>query len=150
MERLSTQGLSATMKVNIKDFDISHKNNIVSNSDKYYTLINYQDFLDEDNNPCKMELSDDVYAKAILNKKPKHISDKKTYYSYYVIMNPKNELYNPVKIHSTIKNKSNFVDKVCKSEWSFKEVDKSVFDTYVDFLRTQNLRLLQKANRSLK
>jgi hypothetical protein len=137
------------MKVNIKDFDISHSNEN-SFSDKYYTLIDNHDFLDTDNNPCKSELSDQVYAKAILNKKTKHISDKKTYYSYYVIANPKNELYNPIKIHSTIKNKSNFIDKVCKSEWSFKEVDKSIFDTYVDFLRTQNLRLLQKANRSLK
>lgn len=137
------------MKVNIKDFDISHPNN-ASLNDKFYTIIDQQDFLDENNNPCKSELSDNVYAKAVLNKKPKHMSDKKIYYSYYAIMNPKNELYNPIQLHSSIKDKSNFIDRVCKSEWSFKEIDKSIFDTYVDFLRTKNLRLLQKANRSLK
>lgn len=137
------------MKVNIKDFDISHSDGIVL-SDKFYTLIDNQDFLDENNNPCKSELSDSVYAKAILNKKPRHISDKKRHHSYYILTNPKNELYNPIQIHSSIKNKSNFIDKICKTEWSFKEVDKSIFDTYIDFLRTKNLRLLQKANRSLK
>lgn len=137
------------MKINIKDFDIQHKEGeLVTN--KYYTLMDQQDFLDRDNNPCRNEQSDIVYAKAILNKKPKHIADNKVYYAYYVMLNPKNELYNPVQIHSTIKEKSKFVDKVCKAEWFFKEVDKSVFDTYVDFLRTKNLRLLQKANRSLK
>lgn len=137
------------MKVNIKDFDISHSDNNLA-EDKFYTLIEHQDFLDADKNPCKKELSEDVYAKAVLNKKPRHISEKKKHYSYYAMINPKNELYNPIKIHSTIGTKSNFIDKVCKTEWSFREVDKSVFDTYVDFLRTKNLRLLQKANRSLK
>jgi uncharacterized protein YbcV (DUF1398 family) len=137
------------MKINIKDFDIQHKDSeIVDN--KYYTLMDQQDFLDKDNNPCSNEESDVIYAKAILNKKPKHIADNKKYYSYYVMLNPKNELYNPVQIHSSIKAKSKFVDKVCKTEWFFKEVDKSVFDTYIDFLRTKNLRLLHKANRSLK
>lgn len=137
------------MKVNLKDFDIEHSD-ITKSTDKFYTLIDQQDFLDTDNNPCKKILSDEVYAKAILNKKPRHISDKKIHYSYYLMVNPKNELYNPIKIHSSITTKSNFVDKICKSEWSFREVDKSIFDTYVDFLRTKNLRLLQKANRSLK
>lgn len=137
------------MKINIKDFDIKHKeSNIIDN--KYYTIMDNHDFIDEDNNPCKNNATDDVYAKAIANKKPRHISDKKIYHSYYILANPKNELYNPVKIHSKVKEQSKFVDKVCKSEWSFKEVDKSVFDTYVHFLRTKNLRLLQKANRSLK
>jgi hypothetical protein len=137
------------MKINIKDFDIQHKDNEMPDN-KYYTLMGRQDFLDTDNNPCINEQSDIVYAKALLNKKPKHIADNKKYHSYYVMSNPKNELYNPVQIHSSIKEKSKFVDKVCKTEWSFKEVDKSVFDTYIDFLRTKNLRLLQKANRSLK
>lgn len=137
------------MKININDFDISHSNDL-DLRDKYYTIIDQQDFLDKENNPCKSGVSDQVYAKAILNKKPRHISDKKIYYTYYAIMNPKNELFNPIQLHTTIKDKSNFIDKVCKSEWSFREIDKSVFDTYVDFLRTKNIRLLQKANRSLK
>lgn len=137
------------MKVNIEDFGVSHSEPIPLDN-KFYTLIDYQDFLDNNNNPCLSKLSDKVYAKAIFNKKTKHISDKKKYYTYYVLMNPKNELYNPIQLHSSIKNKTNFIDKVCKSEWSFKEVEKSVFDTYIDFLRTKNIRLLNKANRSLK
>jgi hypothetical protein len=137
------------MKFNIEDF---HNNTIkqTSRQDQYFTLIDYQDFLDEKDNPRKTELSNMVYAKAIVNKKSKHIVDSKVYYSYYVLVNAKNEIYNPIRLHSSIKSKSDFVDKVCKTELIFKEVDKSIFDMYISFLKTKNLRLLKNINRSLK
>lgn len=137
------------MKFNIEDF---HNETIKKDirEDQYYTLIDNKDFLDEKDNPRKTELSDAVYAKAIVNKKSKHIVDSKLYYSYYILVNSKNEIYNPIQLHSSIKSKSGFIDKVCKTEVFFKEVDKSIFDMYISFLRTKNLRLLKNINRSLE
>ena len=137
------------MKIDITDFSISHPNTR-STEDRYYTLIDNHEFLDDNHNPCVSSLSNLVYAKAIANKKPRHISDKKDYYSYYIMLNTNNEPYNPIEIHSSIKPKPNFIDKICKSEWAFKEVDKLTFDTYLSFLRTKSHRALQKTRRGLK
>ena len=139
------------MRVDINQFDIDH-NKESKQSDRYYTLNGTEEFVDDKGFPRLNEESDKTYAKAVYNKKSRNITDSRTYFSYYVISNPNNELYNPVSLHSTIKPKENnkFINKVCKDDWSFKEVNKSVFDTYTQFLKTQNVRLLSRANRSLK
>jgi hypothetical protein len=139
------------MRVDVNEFDINH-NTENKRSDRYYTINGVEEFLDDKGYPRLKEESDKTYAKAIYNKKSRNITDFRTYYSYYALSSPSGELYNPVTLHSTVKSKAknNFINTICKDDWSFKEVNKSVFDTYIQFLKTQNTRILSKANRSLK
>lgn len=138
------------MKVNAESFNIKH-HPISSKQDKYYTLMDEQEFLDDENYPRTSNI-EEAHAKAAFGKRSKHIQDQKAYFSYYIKCNPSQQAYNPIKLHTSLKDKPQnaFIDSVCKNEWAFKEVSQSIFDTYISFLKTKNIRLLKEVNRSLK
>jgi hypothetical protein len=46
-------------------------------------------------------------------------------------------------------NESRFLAKIGKNEWSFKSVNKDIFDKYVNFLRTKNIAWLNNAERDM-
>jgi len=138
------------MKVNTSEFNIKH-HNIGTKNDQYYALIDDHDFIDEKGNP-RVNNVNSACAKLIYGRKSKHITDKKAYFSYFIKCSPDKEAYNPIKLHTSIKDKKTnaFIDTVCKNKWSFIEVDQVVFDKYVEFLKTKNVRILKDINRSLK
>jgi hypothetical protein len=138
------------MKVNTSEFSIQH-HQIGAQKDSYYVLKGEHEFLDADDNPRSSKLQE-ACAKLVFGKKSKHITDRKAYHSYYIKCNPNKEAYNPIQLHSTIKDKKTnaFIDNVCKSEWSFLEVDQSIFNQYLEFLKSHNTRILKDINRSLK
>jgi len=138
------------MKVNTSEFSIKH-HPIGTKQDSYYVLKGDHEFLDENDNPRSSKL-EEACAKLVFGKKSKHITDKKAYNSYYIKCNPNKEAYNPIKLHSAIQDKKTnaFIDNVCKSEWSFLEVDQSIFNKYLEFLKSHNIRILKDINRSLK
>jgi hypothetical protein len=122
---------------------------------KYYGLLGQEDFIDNESNPRITNEEDArVVAKAIRNKKPKHFNDTNIHYRYYIKINPNLEIFNPIEYHSAIKDKKlySFVNDVCKNSerWSFKEVDKSIFNQYVLFLKTKNIQSLREIERQLK
>jgi hypothetical protein len=124
---------------------------IVSN--RFYCLSGQEDFIDDEGNP-RIEQEEDprVSAKATQTKRPKHFKDTSNYYRYYIKMNPNLEIYNPIQIYSSIKDKSKFahINSVCKSIWTFKEVDISIFTKYITFLNTKNIQSLKDIERQIK
>lgn len=119
----------------------------------YYCLSGQEDFLDDNNNPRVNSESDDrVVAKAVQNKKPKHFDDTNLHYRYYLKINPNLEIFNPIEYYTSIKDKKLFshVNAVCKNTWDFKEVDKTIFDKYVLFLKTKNIQTLRDIERQIR
>lgn len=121
--------------------------------EKYYALIGNHDFIDELGHPrIKEKNNTNIVAKAIKNKQQKSVVSENTFYSYFIKINPKLEVYNPVKTLSRIIDKpnNNYIEKICKSEWYFKEVDLVVFNKYIAFLLSKEVRLLKDIERDLK
>jgi hypothetical protein len=124
-----------------------------TDAEQFYCLFGLEDFIDAEGCPRIRDAdSPQISAKKIQNKKPKHFNSTSQYFRYYIKCDPNNKLFNPIKIYSSVSNKpkSKFVDKVCKSEWSFKEVDKFIFDKYIQFLLTKNISWLKEAERDSK
>lgn len=141
------------MKINHQDF-IVQRNEDTKNI--FYTTNGNHDLLDSDGNPIiKDESSDKVFAKAIYGRKSREMRSTgglgSISYRYYILMNPEKIPYNPKKNFSvTNQNALSFVESKCKEGWSFEEVPKSIFDKYIHFLRTQNIKWFKETQRELK
>jgi len=121
--------------------------------EQYYCNFGIEDYIDDNGYARLNTLTKDVVAKAVCNKKSKHFTDNLSYYRYYVKMSPNMELFNPIKIHSTENNNKQeftYINKVCKGTWDFKEVDKLIFDQYLLFLKTKNLKTFKDIQRQIK
>jgi hypothetical protein len=121
----------------------------------YYTLSGHEDFLDSEGNPVRSKLDNSVYAKALKNKPPKAFKAntldlEAVQYSYYVKASPNRILVNPIKTFAQPVKKANFIDSVCKNKELFIQVNKAIFDKYLNFLRTQNMKWLTDAQREIK
>lgn len=135
-----------------KDF-IFNPNTSSDNEEMLFVLKGYEQFLDDEGNPRTEDVnSPHIAAKCVKNKKSKHFQQNSYYYTFYIRSTPNDTLYNPVTIYSPIENKRqfDFIDKVCKDKWSFKEVSHSTFKKYVEFLKTKSLSWLKDAERDLK
>lgn len=123
------------------------------NTDKFYCLLGSEDFLDDNGFPrCEKE-TENVSAKEVYSKKPKHFTDsEKSYARFYIKLDPNSKVFNPKKILSFVQDKDslNFINNICKTEWTFKEVTPQIFQKYITFLKTQNLSWLKDAQRDLK
>lgn len=118
---------------------------------KYYTLLSNKDYVDDDGFPRLNVDSNKVFAKAIKEVKSKNILERSpSHFRYYVRIEPNKSLHDPLVKHTVTSNKHSFVDKVCKSENSFMEVNQSVFDKYINYLKTENNRWLTEAIREVK
>jgi len=121
-------------------------------TEMFFCLKGSEDFLDENN---KARVSDPnskhIAAKCIQNKKPKHFDSVGQHYRYFIKISPTGEAYNPIPYLSAFKDKKhNIIHQVCKTEWAFKEVNKILFDKYVEFLNTQNISWLREVERDTK
>lgn len=118
-----------------------------------YGLMGEEDFLDDSGNPrIKSDDNPKIMAKAIKTKLSKHMTESRISLRYYIRTKPNNIIYNPIKIESSVKDKEtfNFINNTCKNNIDFKEVTQSIFDKYLTFLRTKNVRWLNAAQRELK
>ena len=120
---------------------------------KYYTISGSEDYLDEDKLPrLETDNTDTLYAKAILSRKPKHIVSNTNLgvdnnsYKFYIAVDAKRQAYDP-----TSKNQptANFIDRTCKSKYSFVQVNYYVFNKYLKFLTSQNSAWIKEINRDL-
>lgn len=122
--------------------------------EKYYTLMGSQDFLDDEGFP-RVESKDNkkIYAKSTLSKKPKNIVSKsnlgvdKVSYRYYISINSINEAYDPTNPNQP---KASFIQRTCKSNSQFLEVNEYIFSKYINFLKSSNARWIKEINRDLK
>jgi hypothetical protein len=134
------------MKISQTDFKV----NSTDNTSLYYTTLQYQEYEDDQEFSRTTKDSDKVFAKAIKNGLSRDISSQESFqYRYYVRLESNKKLYDPFPKYSFSDNKNSFVDKVCKPNNSFKEVNKSLFDKYINFLKTENNQWYTQANREL-
>ena len=122
-------------------------------TNKYYTLLGKQDFIDEDGLPRLNTESDQIYAKCSLSQKPKQmvatteLGVEKNSYKYYIAKNAKGEIYDP---NESYQPKASFIDTVCKDSNRLMQVNQYVFNKYLNFLKTNNSAWIREANRDLK
>ena len=131
-----------------KDFSIDTN----EAQEDFYCLIGQEDFSDSEQLPRSKEDDSKVCAKRIQNKKSKHFEGGTIGYRYYIKISPELILFNPIKLNSSVKDKPKFhhINKICKSEWIFKEVDFSIFNKYLNFLKTSDIKWLKDAERQLQ
>lgn len=118
---------------------------------KYYTISKNQDYVDDDGYPRSQTDNPKVFAKAVKDALSKNILQRSpSYFKYYVKIEPNRSLHDPFDGHSIKSSGRSFVDKICKSENTFMEVNQSVFDKYINYLKTQNNKWLVDAGREIK
>lgn len=117
----------------------------------YYTIMGKHDRLDESGKPIKSILSNDVYAKAIKNRPSKNFQAVSPLdnisFKYYIKTYPNKKPFNPILEEN---NRSSFIDRVCKTETMFTEVNKAIFDKYVNFLQSKNTQWLTEVYRDIR
>jgi hypothetical protein len=129
------------------------KNNIhnISNCDglrEFYTLKDYQDFFDDDGFPrLNHEESEHVYAKCYRNKLPKSFKSNNQF-RFFITVTSNNKPFNPIS-NSEIPEPNKFINNVCKSDIRFLEVNQIVFQKYLEFLKTKNIRWLKDLERDM-
>lgn len=136
------------MKVNQNEFFF--KNNNSADSEMYFTNKGNETFVDDKDNPRVNEDGPLVYAKAIRNKKSKSFNNTELGYSYYIKTDPNKKIYDPTILQSVEpKIKKSFLNSTCKSDLVFTPVTQSIFNQYVNFLRTGNSLWLNQAQREI-
>lgn len=116
----------------------------MNKSAKYFCSKQNQEFIDDEGNfRCEAD-SKGILAKALPERKTKSMTDRTLHYNYYIMCNPQLKPFNPVVKHTIEKqNENSYIDATCKGDWSLKKVNIHVFNTYIEFLRTENTRLLR-------
>lgn len=127
---------------------VSQKDEI--NSSRFYTTLQYQEFTDEDDNSRLPVENNKVFAKAIKSGFSRDINKSgPTHYKFYIRVFPNQKLYDPFPKYSVSDNKNSFVDKVCRSETAYKEVPESIFNMYLNYLRSENSQWYHQAQREV-
>lgn len=112
---------------------------IDSNQEQYYGIMGSHDFIDEHGDP-RVKKADDSRVLA-----QKTIRDDGSI-KYRIKFNRDNKMENPLSIYGQQKD-STFLDRVCRSNNRFKEVNPKVFGIYLNFLKTKNVSWLHNAER---
>lgn len=135
----------------------------MSEESKFYTTLQYKDYIDDQDHYRSTIENNTVFAKAIkrgLNPDmtksggdtywyQKTVSTDAKYYKYYVRCLANKTLYDPFPKYSTSDNKQSFIDRVCRPETLYREVTLSVFDKYLNYLKTENAQWLKNAQKEL-
>jgi hypothetical protein len=113
----------------------------IQNGDEFYCMKGQEDFLDSNNNPrCNSENSDNVLAKKI-------VRDGGAV-KYTIKLDNNGKIFNPMSIYGETKI-SSFLDRVCRSQNKYKEVNLKAFNMYLSFLKTKNIAWLNNAEREM-
>ena len=135
------------MRVDTEDFRIKQD----ENQNRFYTLTGYESFCDDEGFPRSESENDKTFAKAIRSKVAKAFGSNNLSYRFYIRTDPNKNIINPIETYSIkTKEKSSFINKTCKIETMFSEVTESIFNQYISFLKTSNIKWLNSAQRELK
>lgn len=122
----------------------------MTNESRFYTTLQYQDYMDDDENSRSSTENSTVFAKAVKSGLSRDMSKMGSqHFKYYVRCAANKTLYDPFPKYSTSDNKQSFIDKVCRPETSYKEVTLSIFDKYLNYLKTENNQWLKSAQKEL-
>ena len=106
---------------------------------EFYSSMGSQDYLDDQNYPRISKEND----KRILAKK---ITREDGSIKYSIKLTNNGKMQNPLSMYGVEKDNT-FLDRVCRSNDKFKEVNYKVFDLYINFLKTKNIAWLHNAER---
>lgn len=106
---------------------------------EFYSSMGSHDYLDTNNCPRITQEND----KRVLAKK---IIREDGSIKYSIKLTNSGKMQNPISMYGIEKDNS-FLDRVCRSNDRFKEVNYKVFDLYVNFLKTKNIAWLHNAER---
>jgi hypothetical protein len=135
------------MRVDTEDFKVKQN----QEQNKFYTLLGQESFCDDEGFPRLQDENNKTFAKAIKSKVAKAFGSNNLSYRYYIKTDPNKNIVNPTETYSIkTKEKSSFINKICKIEAVFSEVTESVFNQYINFLKTNNTKWLNSAQRELK
>lgn len=104
-----------------------------------FTFFGDHDYLDDNEYPRTHEDTNKVLAKIRTG-----VSNTK----YFVKVGSHGQIFNPIGIYSEGKQ-NKFLSKIGKLEFAFREVNKKVFDMYINFLKTKNSAWLNNAQREM-
>ena len=120
----------------------------------FYTIDQFQEDVDQDG--CYIRYQEDEYTFAkIESSKCNYTQSLKTgslhntQYKYYIKCDMNKQILNPLSPIPAIPKKSIFMEKTCKP-YIFQTVSKNIFQKYVNFLKTANIRLLKEAQRNIQ
>jgi len=115
---------------------------------KYYTTLQYQEYQDDNENSCRKIDDSKVFAKSLKIGYSRDVTQINPIHDkYYIRIYPNKKLYDPFPKYSLTDHKDSFIDKICKSENSYKQVTEIVFNMYLNFLKTENSQWYNKAQR---
>ena len=134
------------MKINLENFSTNQK---MPDSYLFYTLQGDEDYIDDSGYPRLDKDGHKVFAKCIKNKPSKNFGGE-LQYRFYIKTDPNKIIINPIKKYSIEKSKSTFLNKTCKSEDIFTEVSESIFNQYMNFLKSKNTKWLNNAQREIR
>lgn len=112
---------------------------VTDQGNEYYAILGQHDFIDSESNP-RVKKADDARVLA-----QKIIRDDGSI-KYTIKFTRDNKMENPLSIYGAQKD-TNFLDRVCRSNDRFKEVNPKVFGIYLNFLKTKNISWLHNAER---
>lgn len=119
----------------------THKEHNLGN-EEFFTISGEEDFIDSSGSPrLEKDLAEKVYAKKIIR--------KDNSYKYLIKLSNNSKLFNPLSIYGIEQDKS-FLNRVCRSNKKFKEVNQKAFEWYLKFLRTKNIAWLNNAEREIE
>lgn len=106
---------------------------------KNYTMLGYQEYIDDEDKPRVSDNSDKIFAKTILaNQRVRH----------FVKVGAYGKLFNPMGMFSE-GQENKFLSKIGKNAFEFKEVNMRIFDLYLNFLTSKNIAWLNNAQREM-
>ena len=109
---------------------------------EYFTIVGLEDHTDSNGHSKAYEENEEkIFAKKSVRK------DGTPKYSIRLSNNGK--LYNPVSIYGK-ETDPKFLDRICRSDKRFKEVNEKAFSWYIKFLNTKNISWLYNAEREME
>lgn len=120
------------------DFSVQNNGLKQETSRELYTIIEQEDFLDDNNNPRVNSEND----KRIMAKKIKNHNKIK----YLIKLDNSGKFYNPMSPISSIRP-TKILQTISLTEDRFKEVNEISFNMYLNFLRSKNTSWINNAER---
>lgn len=118
----------------------SDQNKKVTQNLGLYTLVGQEDYLDSEGNA---QINADGDENKVFAKKT---TLKDGSIKYTIRLSNNNKLYNPISIYG-VEQESIFLNRVCRSNKKFKEVNEKAFSWYLKFLNSKNTSWLYNAER---
>jgi hypothetical protein len=118
---------------------------------KFYTSYQHKEFVDEDDNYRIKSDNNKVFAKCSRTGLSRNMEKKgPQHYKYYIRCYANKTAFDPFPKYTVSDNKNSFIDKICRPETSYREVNQSVFNNYLNFLKTENAQWYNRVNKDMK